>query len=107
MLLQSFQPLLPGVGWEIEIAEVPQTAIVTSTRGCALRFFELLRRTVTGARPLPVTATTSDTSLDDTSLAVLREREMAERLAIEVYMDHQEAEAEAWVIVPDMLFQMP
>ena len=102
MLLQSLKPLLPGAGWQLVIAQVPEMAHVATTRESAFQFFELLRTVVTGGRPLPVTiATTDDTS--PSMMDLLRERAMGDRLALEVFLDLHEMDA--WVVVPDMFFQ--
>jgi len=87
--------MLPGVEWRTEIAEIPSSEIVSSSRASALRYFELVRKMVAGARPLSAPAT------DNWSFAALPEKELVEGLAIEVYLDCHE---EAWVVAPETFF---
>jgi len=94
MVSQMLHLLLPGVEWRTEIPEIPQSEIVSTSRASALRYFELVRKMVTGARPI-LTAT------DDWSFAALPERELVEGIAFEVYLDRHE---EAWVVAPEKFF---
>jgi hypothetical protein len=89
--------MFPEANWTTQIAQIPASTTVTTIRGSALRFLDLLRNRVTGVRqlstPLPP---------NDPSSAELAERNIMEGLALEVYMDHHE---EPWVVAPERLFR--
>jgi len=90
------QHLLPGVEWRIEIAEIPQGAIAHTSRASALRYVELMRKMVTGARPLSTPPATNDLTLE-----ALPEKDLVEALALELYVNRHET---SWVVVPEKFF---
>lgn len=89
--------MFPEANWATQIARIPPSTTVTTVRGSTLRFLDLLRNRVTGARqlskPLPPT---------DSPSAEPPERAIMEGLALDVYMDHHE---EPWVVAPERLFR--
>ena len=79
------------------MAQTPPNAIATTSRACALRFLELLRKNVTGARPL-----STPLSSNDPTLAELSEKDIIDGLVLEIFLDHHE---EPWVVAPGGLFK--
>jgi len=85
--------------WTAEIAQISPNAITHTKRESTLRFLELLRTNVTGARPLSTPPLSNDLTL-----AGLSEKDIIEGLALEIYMDHHE---ESWVVAPERFFKKP
>ena len=77
----------------MEIADIPQGAFITTYKASALRFLELLRKEVTGTRSLLM-------PLGSNPL-ILGEKELGAELALEVYLDREEA----WVVSPETFFK--
>jgi hypothetical protein len=88
--------LFPGTEWKTEIAQIPQGATVSTSKGSALRFLELLRKKVTGARALstPLGSRGMHSSLE----------ELVQGFALEIYLDRHE---EPWVVAPETFFKKP
>ena len=91
--------MFPETPWTIEIAQVPPNAIVTTSRASALRFLEILRKNVTGARPLSIPLPS-----DHLTSTKLLEKDIIDGLALEVCLDHRE---EPWVVAPKRFFKEP
>ena len=86
--------------WTTEIARIPGGVIATTNQSTALQFLELLRKNVTGARPLSSMPLPSN----DLASTELSEKDIIEGLALEIYMDHHDHHKEPWVVAPERFF---
>jgi hypothetical protein len=88
--------LFHGSAWTLETTEIPRREIVSTYKGSALRFLDLVRREVTGTRSL-----STPPLAGRNPVALLGEKELAEGLALEVYLDREEG----WVVAPERFFK--
>jgi hypothetical protein len=92
---QNFSGFFVGSEWTLEFGAIPTESKAATTRQSVLRVLELLRRKVTGGRPLSRPERSADT------VSLLEESELVEAFGIEVYLDHYEG---AWVVALELFF---
>ena len=81
----------------MEIAQTPASPFATTSRECVLRYLGLLRKNITGARPL-----STPLPSHNQTVAEATESDIIEGLALEIYLDGHHEE---WVVAPERFFK--